>query len=348
MKLRFILSHPSTRLYGEVREAVIAHHLVQLGHDAEVWRIHAQPDPRRERYADSVPIAFFPADDPAAKPHRTVSAPLLQAILDDPPDVLLFKGLGYDIVSRVLDRLLPGQPRIGFILGGTALDPALARADFVLAESERQARDIHRSRGTQLPCVTLAKHIDWPEADRLHAARLASPAPAFDIVNLGSFEPRKNQIALRGLFGRYRLALVGSGETHRAVAAAAHGHADVHVLGALPNADALRVVASARLMVHASLWEGVPRAICESLACGTPVLAHAAAIQGEFHGTAGVRLVGPEDLLRVAEELLADPPLLAAMAEDGRRYAREHHGPERLAEAAGHILTMAGRGQDPR
>jgi glycosyltransferase involved in cell wall biosynthesis len=235
----------------------------------------------------------------------------------------------------------PGQARIGFILGGLAVDLALARADFVLTESECQVQEIRQTLERPLPLWTLPKYLDWDIADRLYAARRAGAGAEFDIVNVGEFESRKNQIALRPFFGRYRVAMVGTGETAAAVAAAAAGHAGVHLFGPLPNAEALGVMARARLMVHASLWEGVPRAVFEALACGTPVVAHDFAIQERFAGTTAVRLVAQDALVPAAEALLADPARLDAMAEAGRIYARARHGPHRLAEAARQILSLA-------
>ncbi|MFC7542304.1 hypothetical protein ACFQU2_26360 [Siccirubricoccus deserti] len=50
--------------------------------------------------------------------------------------------------------------------------------------------------------------------------------------------------------------MIGEGETFEAVAAAAAGQPQVHLLGLLENAEVLRVLARSRLMVHSSIWEG--------------------------------------------------------------------------------------------
>ncbi|TDH60863.1 glycosyltransferase [Dankookia rubra] len=342
MRIRFIISHPTSYLFSEVREAVIAERLMQLGHDAAVYRYHKRSELKHELFRNHVPVSYFPSDNPGSSPHRMVSSLLLERLEAEKPDLLVFKGLGYDIVPHVLNRMSLGSPRIGFILGGTAVDPVLERADFVLAESQGQIEAIHEALGRFLPCRTLAKYLDWDLADQIYSARHAGVAPDYDIVNVGSFEPRKNQIALRAFFGRYRIALVGGGEGLEAVAQAAAGKADVHLLGGLPNAEALAVVGRARLMVHASLWEGVPRAIFESLACGTPVVAHNFAIQERYEGTSAVRLVGVDELVPTAEALLANPSLLAEMAQEGRAYAKERNGAQHLIDAADHMLKMAG------
>lgn len=342
MQIRFVLSHPASSLFGEVREAIIAAELVRLGHAVRIFRVDVHAGVRSETYGDRVEVTYFPADDPRATPHAMTSGALLAALADQPPDLLLVKGLGYDIVPAMLDRLAPGRTRIGYVLGGLAADPALARADFVLAESEAQIREVREALGRPLPCRRLAKYIDWKTADRLHAERQAGAAVEFDIVNVGEFEARKNQIALQPLFGHHRVALVGTGKELAAVAAAGEGQPGLRLFGPLSNAETLAVVARSRLMVHASLWEGVPRAVIEALACGVPAVAHGFAIQDRFEGTAAVTLAPTEAaLLPMAEALLADPARLAALGTEARAYARERHGPHRLADAARHILALA-------
>lgn len=343
MKICFVLSHPASQLFGEVREAMIARDLAHLGHNTRVYRAYGGREAKRELFLGCVPVCYFPADDNAVSPHRTVSAALLDAVRQDEPDVLVFKGLGYDLIGQLLGRISPGQARIGFILGGDAVASELARADFVLAESEGQIARVLDAARRPLPCRTLPKYIDWATADRIHAER-QSRDTEFDIVNVGKFEPRKNQIALREFFGAYRIAMVGDGEMQDAVMEAAKGHHQVSFLGALKNAAALDIVGRSRLMVHCSLWEGVPRSIFESLACGTPVVALEDSLQESFDITTGVRLVTAESLQHETEKLLAQPALLYLMGKEGRRFAREHHGPDRLAEAAGYISVMSSPG----
>jgi glycosyltransferase involved in cell wall biosynthesis len=345
MQIRIVLSHPASYLFGEIREAVLGIELIRLGHDVQIFRIHDRTELMTENFGDAVSITYFPADDPTALPHAMVSAALLAKLGDQPPDLLLIKGVDYDVVPAILGQMAPGRTRIGYILGGVAIDPVLARADFVLAESEAQIREVRQMLGRPLPCRRLPKYIDWATVDRLHAARQAGAAVDFDIVNVGEFDQRKNQIALRPVFSRYRVALVGTGETVAAVAVAAEGHPAVRLFGALSNAEALGVMIRSRLMVHASLWEGVPRVVIEALACGIPAVAHGFAIQERFEGIGAVELVAAEDdLLPAAEALLADPARLAALGAEARAYARERHGPHRLAEAARQIVALASLG----
>lgn len=340
MKLRFILSHPAPALYGELREGVLARHLRDLGEDAAVLRPHAGPEARSELFDGSVPVHYFPSDAPALQAHRQTCTAMAAWLQADAPDVLLFKGIDYDIVPQVLAALDRSRVRVGFVIGGTSVHRMLAEADFVLAESERQIAAITRHLGHALPAARLPKHIDWATADAAYAATRSPEAKRYDICNIGSFEPRKNQAALQGLFPDHRIALIGDGQTRPEVAALAAAHPAVEVDGQLPQPAALGVMARSWLMAHCSTWEGVPRVILESLACGTPVVAHDFAIQAEFD-TAAVRLVPAGALEPTVRALLADRPALLALGEEARRYARDRHGPGLLAPAAAALLALA-------
>ncbi|GGC27318.1 hypothetical protein GCM10011504_01880 [Siccirubricoccus deserti] len=340
MRIRFVLSHAGSRLYGEIREGMVAQALARLGHDVAIYRMSGEPAMRTESFGGLVPVSYFPVANDGAPWPQLVSPALIGQLAAEPPDIVLFKGIGYDIVPLALDLLAP-TTRVGLILGGIAVDPILARVDFVLAESEDQIAAIHAALGRPLPCRPLAKYIDWAAADAAHAA---AEEPLYELVNVGKFEPRKNQIGLRPFFDRHRLAMIGEGETFEAVAAAAAGQPQVHLLGLLENAEVLRVLARSRLMVHSSIWEGVPRTILESLACGTPAIAFGFAVQDRFAGTDAVRLVPRDGLEAAVEALLADSVGLRALRKEARRYALARHGPHRLAEAAGDILALAAAG----
>ncbi len=340
MKLRFILSHPAPALHGELREGMLARHLRELGQDAAVLRPHAGPAPRSELFEGVVPVHYFPSDAPALQAHRQTCAAMAAWLRADAPDVLLFKGIDYDIVPQVLAALDRSRVRVGFIIGGTSIHRMLAAADFILAESEWQIAAITRRLGRPLPAVRLPKHIDWATADAAYAATRSPEAKRYDLCNIGSFEPRKNQAALQGLFPDHRIALVGDGPTRMAVAALAAAHPAVEVNGHLPQPEALGVMARSWLMAHCSTWEGVPRVILEALACGTPVVAHDFAIQAAFE-TPAVRLVPAEALEPTIRALLADRPALLALGEEARRPALERHGPGLLAPAAAALLALA-------
>ena len=119
-------------------------------------------------------------------------------------------------------------------------------------------------------------------SDRLQAAR-CERGQAPTIVNVASVQPLKNQARLINVLRRLvdrvpgvQLRLVGRevgdyGDRVRRAAAEA-GLADrVRLVGEV--AEPMPLMASAHLMILPSLWEGLPCAVLEACAVGTPVLA---------------------------------------------------------------------------
>jgi glycosyltransferase involved in cell wall biosynthesis len=119
-------------------------------------------------------------------------------------------------------------------------------------------------------------------SDRLRlAAKPRGVTPT--IVNVASIKPLKNQLRLVSVLRRLvtriadvRLQLIGKevGDYGREVrrAAAAAGVADRVVLVGEVD-EAMPWLASAHLMILPSVWEGLPCAVLEACAVGTPVLA---------------------------------------------------------------------------
>jgi glycosyltransferase involved in cell wall biosynthesis len=118
-------------------------------------------------------------------------------------------------------------------------------------------------------------------SERLHSLPLRSTEPT--LVNVATIKPLKNQLRLIRMFRRVvdripeaRLQLIGreSGEYGQAVrqAVADAGLANrVHLVGEVD--EPLPWIAGARVMVLPSLWEGLPCAVLEACAAGTPVVA---------------------------------------------------------------------------
>ncbi|HXG03910.1 MAG TPA: glycosyltransferase family 4 protein [Candidatus Binatia bacterium] len=73
----------------------------------------------------------------------------------------------------------------------------------------------------------------------------------------------------------YRLLVVGDGEERERITRDVHRRGlQEHVVltGVLPRAEVVRVLNESRLFVLASIHEGLPKALLEALACGTPAV----------------------------------------------------------------------------
>jgi glycosyltransferase involved in cell wall biosynthesis len=103
------------------------------------------------------------------------------------------------------------------------------------------------------------------------------------IINVASIQPLKNQLRLVNVLRRLVtkvpdvvVQLVGRelgdyGQKVRSAAAAAGLRDRVCLVGEVN--EPISLIASAHLMILPSLWEGVPCAVLEACAVGTPVLA---------------------------------------------------------------------------
>jgi glycosyltransferase involved in cell wall biosynthesis len=135
---------------------------------------------------------------------------------------------------------------------------------------------------------------DWPSdsrcrvvyntirSDRLHGSR-PSRAATPTLINVASVKPLKNQLRLVGVMSRLitrvpdaQLLIVGredpdyGGKVRRAAAAADIAER-MQLIGEVD--EPMPLIARAHAMVLPSVWEGLPCAVLEACAVGTPVLA---------------------------------------------------------------------------
>ncbi|MGW8699997.1 glycosyltransferase [Streptomyces eurythermus] len=123
-----------------------------------------------------------------------------------------------------------------------------------------------------------------------------------------------------------RLALVGDGPDRAALRLRAHP--SVEFAGAV--ADVVPWYRAADLVVLPSRWEGMALAPLEALGCGRPVVLTDVdgARESLPPALAAHCLVPPEDpvtLARAITGLLTDPPLRAALGDQGRRHVTSRH-----------------------
>lgn len=144
-------------------------------------------------------------------------------------------------------------------------------------------------------------------------------------MNVGAFEPRKNQAALLPLAQKYKCYMVGEGPLRDDVKAQAKEIcADaIHFAGECAGPEVYKYLSRARIMVHPSIYEGFPRVFAESLATGVPVVALRTTFP-RLPPIPFIFLVEPEQLLDKVDDLLSNADLDAAV-RDAKAYAKQNY-----------------------
>jgi glycosyltransferase involved in cell wall biosynthesis len=339
-RLALVMSHATRDMHGAARDVAFCAALRGLGVEARIWRMWAGAEVERDAIRD-VPVTFCPADDSAPIPHRRVSAALRADLASFRPEIVLYKGLGYDVCADT-QAAMPTGTRHGFIVGGSTTDPLLDTADIVLGEYPEQLERHFPGHLAAGRALVMPKLVDLA----LAGDGIPPETPEFDIVNVGSFgDRRKNQMALLPLAQRRRIALVGGGpllEPMRAAAKEAKCARHLRFFGHLKHHDVFPVLRRARMMVHTSIADGLPRATVEAMACGLPVIALHTTIQGGIPPEAGF-LLAPEGLEHAARLLVFDDALRRRMGAAARRHVETHHGEAAIAATAASVLRLLTR-----
>lgn len=151
------------------------------------------------------------------------------------------------------------------------------RAAALHALTGAEAADIRREAGAR-PVLVIPNA--GPPADAAAAAGLPEGRDPV-VLYLGRIHPKKNLAALidgwaqAELPGGARLAIAGWGEPQHVAALErrlASAPPSVAFLGPAHGSDKQRLIASARFMILPSLSEGLPMAMLESWAAGTPTI----------------------------------------------------------------------------
>ena len=262
--------------------------------------------------------------------------PSAQAALDVRDELGLFGRLGVTLVCH-FNESEADEYRAQGVLGGLAYDRVKAAEERTIRAVDRViyvsswARDlVERHRGIQTRASTVvwngiaAEQADARAADR---ATLGLTAGDVLLINVGTLEPRKDQIGLLQLFARARaefsqarLLLVGDGPQRGAIEAEARAlgvSESVKLLGHRDDVPALLRMAD--LYVHHAAAENCPMVLLEASRAGLPWAARPSGGVGELaralHGVA-LSAESPEQSLALLRPLLADAGVRHAV---GRR-----------------------------
>lgn len=253
--------------------------------------------------------------------------------------------IGYDCIPIVSPELIhPGLPD-RFVQYLAVIKHATTVAGISTSATE-EFRGFSRMMPSQgLPGPTVVEVALPVEVPALPHSPVRDEADSPLVITVGSFEPRKNQLAVLHAAERlwregvsFRLRFIGGGgwrtefdaELNRLAAAGR----DVAVAVRMSDVELWEAFQKARFSVFASLHEGYGLPVAESLAHGTPALTTDYGSTAEIAADGGALTVDPrdDDALRDAmRRLLTDDDLIARLQDEARArpvrtwddYARE-------------------------
>lgn len=225
----------------------------------------------------------------------------------------------------------------------------------VAVVANSQGLKVLSERADPYPVQVIPNGIDTdffhPPDIRIDDARVHRP---FGFLFVGRFQKQKNLFYLidcvaslkRSNAGPFALHMVGDGPLRHALQDHAK-HLDMDgcmVWHGWLDKDALReIYQRTDCIVNPSLYEGMPNAILEGMACGLPVIASRVAGNDAVvrDGETGwlFDLEQPESFQRALVDMMTDPERARRMGQRGRAWTVEEYSWGRVAKAYAALLT---------
>ena len=293
------------KLLHKLQECEVEISVLTVGSDSDVITLNDS----------GVCIRYFPVGVASAKNSEQKCDLLVDFYRKTNADLLLFKGLGYGIMTDVLD-VLGKNVLTGVIIGGKVLHPSILRLDLILCELPYQVEMIRaRFPEARAKSFVLPKLIRWD-----FVSRYASSAKIYDVCNIGQVCERKNQILLASLSSSYSIAFAGGGDIS-GINKDFPSDSKAVFLGQLNRKSVYEIISSSKLNAHVSLYEGVPRAVIESFSCGLPLVGLQDTLMNAFGELPFVNLVPPSDVNLSCEALLNSPEELEEQSALAQQWA---------------------------
>ena len=166
----------------------------------------------------------------------------------------------------------------------------------------------------------------------------ADSTAKYDLAFVGRLAPQKNVAALLEAVAQTRatLLIIGEGELKDELQSR-YGDLDGRVRwsGRVPNPAIPSLLASAKIFVLPSLFEGHPKTLVEAMSCGRPVLGtDVPGIREAIHHGRTGWLCGTDapSLQKGIKTLLADPELCATLGSNAREHAVANYSLRSTAE----------------
>lgn len=145
--------------------------------------------------------------------------------------------------------------------------------------------------------------VDLDRVDQVISSCYEKPKDfKLKVINVGRLIEAKNQKTLIKVFKKIAndkatLSIIGAGELEKELRELAADDSSIEFSGTYPRDDVFRLLKKADLFVSTSLWEGLPVAVLEAMACGCPIILSDIEPHREIaQGTDFIPLVTPNDI----------------------------------------------------
>lgn len=206
------------------------------------------------------------------------------------------------------------------------------------------------SEGAHLASTAPSVHVipnvvDLETLDRA-VATARRTAPAFTVGILGLIKDQRMPGLVRELVLRtpagWRWVWVGDG----ALRAVVEGLPNLEITGWCQREEALRRLAEADLVLHASRWEGMPNALLEAMGMGKPVVVSDVVgtrdvVTDEVDGLLVREVYAIEPYLAALDRLASSPELRSRLGTAARAKIARDHDPERIYSKWDEVYALA-------
>lgn len=217
----------------------------------------------------------------------------------------------------------------------------LKRADAIIAVSQSTKADleaVYKILADKISVIRSGVDLEFRPLSR-NAAELFNVQKKYKlpykfILSLGTFEPRKNTVALVTAFEAFCRVYPELAKEYHLVLAGAYGwksdelkeavlsspvREKIHCLGYVEPQDKPALYNLAHVFVYPSFYEGFGFPPLEAMACGTPVITSHVSSLPEVVGSAGVLIdpYRPDDIVNALAAILGDATYRETLSKKG-------------------------------
>lgn len=261
MNVAFVMLHHNKGYpFNEIRQLFVASKLYKDGLKTKVYCLDSNNySIYNNLFGYECDVVMCPIDEDVLDVHDATSDILIENIIEFSPDILFIKGVDYIGCQILFDKI---KCKKVIIAGGVYDHDLIQKADGVLYETEKQMQTYKGDKFVDI----FPKFINWLDVSNTKSTK------EFDIVNVGTFdEERKAQELLSQLSFYKKIVFVGGGKRLKSFKEIFNRN-NVAFTGLISETEVYRIINKSKIMVHSSVWDGYPRAVAQSLACGVPVV----------------------------------------------------------------------------